>query len=222
MAPSTRVSQHSVLRHRLALLGCPANPDGYPIVPTVVPSERIVSVEEFDRVLAVATPRLRLSMLLARDAALRCGTIVKLTNNNINFEANELTGRTKRHTTYRVQMTTRLREELAYAAHLAAKDQPLLAVFNRQQMQPHASTVSHDLIKAKKVAEVSTRWGIHDLRRTSARTLYTRTGDLRKVQSLLGHTSLASTVWYLGQLGNQPTREELEPIREAYIAEKQP
>ena len=41
-------------------------------------------------------------------------------------------------------------------------------------------------------------YGTHSLRRTKASLIYKRTGNLRVVQLLLGHTKLESTVRYLG------------------------
>jgi integrase len=41
-------------------------------------------------------------------------------------------------------------------------------------------------------------YGTHSLRRTKATLIYKRTGNLRAVQLLLGHTKIESTVRYLG------------------------
>ena len=41
-------------------------------------------------------------------------------------------------------------------------------------------------------------FGTHSLRRTMATLIYRRTGNLRAVQLLLGHTKIESTVRYLG------------------------
>ena len=41
-------------------------------------------------------------------------------------------------------------------------------------------------------------FGAHSLRRTKATLIYRRTGNLRAVQLLLGHTKIESTVRYLG------------------------
>jgi integrase len=43
-----------------------------------------------------------------------------------------------------------------------------------------------------------TFYGTHSLRRTKATLIYRRTGNLRAVQLLLGHTKIESTVRYLG------------------------
>ena len=42
------------------------------------------------------------------------------------------------------------------------------------------------------------QFGTHSLRRTKATLIYRRTGNLRAVQLLLGHTKIESTVKYLG------------------------
>ena len=41
-------------------------------------------------------------------------------------------------------------------------------------------------------------YGTHSLRRTKAALIYRKTGNLRAVQLLLGHSKLESTVRYLG------------------------
>lgn len=41
-------------------------------------------------------------------------------------------------------------------------------------------------------------YGTHSLRRTKASLVYKRTGNLRAVQILLGHTKIETTVRYLG------------------------
>jgi integrase len=44
----------------------------------------------------------------------------------------------------------------------------------------------------------ATKFGTHSLRRTKAVLIYRRTGNLRAVQLLLGHSKIESTVRYLG------------------------
>lgn len=41
-------------------------------------------------------------------------------------------------------------------------------------------------------------YGTHSMRRTKAAQIYKKTGNLRAVQLLLGHTKIESTVRYLG------------------------
>jgi site-specific recombinase XerC len=42
------------------------------------------------------------------------------------------------------------------------------------------------------------QYGTHSVRRTKASQIYKKTGNIRAVQLLLGHTKLESTVRYLG------------------------
>jgi integrase len=72
---------------------------------------------------------------------------------------------------------------------------------SRVHSQPHLS--------ARQYARIVRRWiesagmdsggyGTHSLRRTKAAQIYRKTGNLRAVQLLLGHTKIESTVRYLG------------------------
>ncbi len=212
-ALSTRYNAQCRIRQILGMLGCAANAEGYEILPVVTPREVTVEDADFEAVLEVASPKLRIALLLARDAALRIATICNLKHENIHFNANEIEGKTKRNTTYRVQQTERLRQELEYAVRVGIKSETLLASFNRAHFPPTPNTLSNELWKLRGELGLHQNWSFHDLRRTAARQLYDRTKDLRKVQNLLGHTSLQSTIWYLGNNGLAPTREELEMVR---------
>ena len=48
----------------------------------------------------------------------------------------------------------------------------------------------------------------HDLRRTAAVELYERTHDIFAVQRMLGHTSIATTAWYLRAYEPQKENEK--------------
>jgi site-specific recombinase XerC len=72
---------------------------------------------------------------------------------------------------------------------------------SRLQAQPQLSTRQYARIVHAWVASVgldSTAYGTHSTRRTKAAQIYKKTGNLRAVQLLLGHTKLESTVRYLG------------------------
>ena len=72
---------------------------------------------------------------------------------------------------------------------------------SRLQAQPHLSTRQYARIVHAWVASVGldrTAYGTHSMRRTKAAQIYKKTGNLRAVQLLLGHTRLESTVRYLG------------------------
>jgi integrase len=72
---------------------------------------------------------------------------------------------------------------------------------SRFRAQPHLSTrqyarIVHAWVEAAGLD--SSAYGTHSMRRTKAAQIYKKTGNLRAVQLLLGHTKLESTVRYLG------------------------
>ena len=72
---------------------------------------------------------------------------------------------------------------------------------SRFKAQPHLSTRQYARIVHAWVESAgldSSAYGTHSMRRTKAAQIYKKTGNLRAVQLLLGHTKLESTVRYLG------------------------
>ena len=71
----------------------------------------------------------------------------------------------------------------------------------RSRNRPHLSTRQYSRIVHSWVESIgleTTMYGTHTMRRTKASQLYRKTGNLRAVQLLLGHSKLESTVRYLG------------------------
>ena len=69
------------------------------------------------------------------------------------------------------------------------------------QNQPHVTArqyarIVHGWIEGAGMD--SSAYGTHSMRRTKAAQIYRKTGNLRAVQLLLGHTKIESTVRYLG------------------------
>lgn len=72
---------------------------------------------------------------------------------------------------------------------------------SRLHKSPHISTRQYARIVRRWVGSIGldpASYGTHTMRRTKATLIYRRTKNLRAVQLLLGHTSLESTVRYLG------------------------
>jgi integrase len=72
---------------------------------------------------------------------------------------------------------------------------------SRLAKSPHLSTRQYARIVQGWVASIGLNpatYGTHSLRRTKAALIYRKTGNLRAVQLLLGHSKLESTVRYLG------------------------
>ena len=72
---------------------------------------------------------------------------------------------------------------------------------SRLYASQHLSTRQYARLVSEWVSAIGldpTRYGTHSLRRTKAALIYRKTGNLRAVQLLLGHTKVDSTVRYLG------------------------
>ena len=66
---------------------------------------------------------------------------------------------------------------------------------------PHLSTRQYSRLVHRWVDSIGLKsifYGTHSMRRTKVTQIYRKTGNLRAVQLLLGHTKLESTVRYLG------------------------
>jgi integrase len=88
-------------------------------------------------------------------------------------------------------------------AHLQATGrQPWQYLFGgRQKTDEHLSTRQYARLVDEWVAMAgldACLFGTHSLRRTKATLIYRRTGNIRAVQLLLGHSKIESTVRYLG------------------------
>jgi integrase len=72
---------------------------------------------------------------------------------------------------------------------------------SRLHASPHISIRQYARLVQRWVKSIgldSASYGTHSMRRTKAAQIYRKTGNLRAVQLLLGHTKLESTVRYLG------------------------
>jgi integrase len=72
---------------------------------------------------------------------------------------------------------------------------------SRFRERPHLSTRQYARIVHRWVEQAgldSSVYGTHSMRRTKPAQIYKKTGNLRAVQLLLGHSKLGSTVRYLG------------------------
>lgn len=108
----------------------------------------------------------------------------KKTNRPVKFELSELT-------------RSSIDEHLKYRIY---KRSPFL-FYGNSEGKRHLSTRQYArLVKlwVEMVGLSPKLFGTHSLRRTKAAIIYRKTGNLRAVQLLLGHTKIESTVRYLG------------------------
>lgn len=142
---------------------------------------------------------------LAIDSKLRACDLLALHVSDIASSGSVLTRATIRQRKtgrpVRFEITTRTRKSVGEwidAAQLSESD----CLFpSRVKQSPHLSTRQYARIVNEWVRTIGLdpgAYGTHSLRRTKATLIYRRTKNLRAVQLLLGHSSLDSTVRYLG------------------------
>lgn len=99
------------------------------------------------------------------------------------------------------ELTEQTREAVQAWIRLRSLDASDYLFPSRVHRLPHLSTRQYARIVNQWVASIGLdphKYGTHSLRRTKAAHIYRKTGNLRAVQLLLGHTKLESTIRYLG------------------------
>jgi integrase len=101
----------------------------------------------------------------------------------------------------RFEITEQTRDAIAQWIWLYGHDRENYLFPSRKDPSRHLSSRQYARLVAGWVNAIGLNpadYGTHSLRRTKAVMIYRRTGNLRAVQLLLGHTKLESTVRYLG------------------------
>lgn len=141
---------------------------------------------------------------LAIDSKLRGCDLVRLRLDDV-----VLNGRVVERATVRQRKTGRpVKFELSEHTR-SAIDQYMRILSSEFRCYLFAGRLSGSHLGTRQYARLVSRWlrsiglnpllyGTHSLRRTKAALIYRRTGNLRAVQLLLGHSKIESTVRYLG------------------------
>ncbi len=155
--------------------------------------------------LALAQVRRDLAIFnLAIDSKLRACDLVKLrvgdicSGTNIRCRATIVQKKTGRPVHFEITDQSRSSVE-AWLPTLRASGSRYLFP-SRLHASPHISTRQYARLVHRWVQSIglAALYGTHSMRRTKAAQIYRKTGNLRAVQLLLGHTKLESTVRYLG------------------------
>jgi integrase len=142
---------------------------------------------------------------LAIDSKLRCCDLVALRvsdiaqGNTIRTRAVVIQQKTGRPVQFEITEQTRNAIQ-SWISEKALQNTDYLFP-TRVRNSPHLSTRQYARIVDEWVESIgldSRKYGTHTMRRTKAALIYQKTGNLRAVQLLLGHTKLESTVRYLG------------------------
>jgi len=142
---------------------------------------------------------------LAIDSKLRGCDLVRLRVEDVaqgaQIRARALVTQQKTGAPVQFELTDQTRD--AIAAWIAAKNlKPADWLFpSRTHDHEHLTTRQYARLVDDWIGSIGlpvARYGTHSLRRTKATLIYRKTGNIRAVQLLLGHTKLDSTVRYLG------------------------
>src|SRR6202163_808073 len=156
---------------------------------------------------------------LSIDSKLRAGDLVKLRLDDIcsgakvRHRATIVQKKTGRPVQFEITEQSRSSVEAWLPMLRAAGSRYLFP--SRIHASPHISTRQYARLVHRWVENIgleSASYGTHSMRRTKAAQIYRKTGNLRAVQLLLGHTKLESTVRYLGIEVDDPldTAEQIE------------
>lgn len=196
-----------------------------PRVGSIRPRSVTASREQIDTLLAAASKTLRLMLLFCSDLAIRSGTAVRLSPEHYNSCTRELRFSTK----YDEKVALPVTEELAAIIESCDLDSdlPFITQIRRHEEPRAASRMTSTIVDPrrlrKELRDLRKKLGIekrivfHDLRRTTAVSLYKRTKDIRKAQALLGHHVLQSTFWYLDHDLEEIDVADLEAIKRPFL-----
>ena len=101
----------------------------------------------------------------------------------------------------RFELTEQTRQTVDDYIKAAGKKPGEVLFIGRRGLQRSMTTRQYARLVSEWIASIGLdprTFGTHSLRRTKATLIYRRTGNLRAVQLLLGHTKIESTVRYLG------------------------
>ena len=142
---------------------------------------------------------------LAIDSKLRACDLVKLrvedlwSGNSIRDRATIIPKKTKRPVQFEV--TEQTKTALVAWLPFVRRNGGSYLFPSRRKTSHHLSTRQYARIVHRWVSSIgldASAYRTHSMRRTKAAQIYKKTGNLRAVQILLGHTKLESTVHYLG------------------------
>jgi len=128
--------------------------------------------------------RLKIQDVYVGDRARERTTVIqKKTNRAVQFE---ITGQTRAALEAWIKSCGRSHRDYLFPSRIEARDHISIRQYAR---------LVHKWVRAAGLDSVV--YGTHSMRRTKAAQIYRKTGNIRAVQLLLGHTKLESTVRYL-------------------------
>jgi integrase/recombinase XerC len=197
----------------LATYGAP--PISLPKAKRGKPSRVVATAEETNKLLAHAEPHMRLLILLWLQRGLRFSEGLSIAPRNWNKDRHEITFIKKGGEQHTLPTSPEIE-----ALFLIAPDEGPTVTYTTalQGAHPTKPEAIRDRFNAlRKQIGINPAVTPHALRRTLAVTTYEHTHDIRAVQQILGHESLATTARYLAHVDLGKLRSlfaEMKPITE--------
>lgn len=166
--------------------------------------DRVLTREEEDCLLGVASERLRPILIVALNTGMRKGEILRLKWQDIDLENRIiLVKKTKSGEPRTLPINSRLLDELIW---LKRRNRNSQCLFMNSKTGRQLVTIRKSFDEALEAAKIQ-NLRFHDLRRTFGSRLALAGVDLNRIKELLGHESIKTTEIYL--------HAELKDIREA-------
>lgn len=180
---------------RLEASGAPTGLDSLvPRVNAPASRQRIFTPDDLAALLDAPQPAwLRCLILLCHDCAFRARTALSVSSTEYDIARRLIHTRTKQGRAVAIPVSARLAELLAIAP---ADGTPFVAGLAGVASISYAAARGH-FVALCADAGLAPGYKLHDLRRTIARTMWRANRNLQQVQSLLGHASLSTTLYYL-------------------------
>lgn len=233
---SRTVAYRRILRYLAEECGAPNLTRAVPKVQVPAPRAVTATNREREALLNASDTSLRCWLLLCSDLAMRAQTAARISPENYNEEERTITFITKFGTAQTLPVTAEIAELFARAtARMGTKaglggrnvagwiseetNTPYVALLSRLGRVTYV-TLQHKFTKLRKKLGITRQITAHDLRRTTAVKLYELTKDIRKVQALLGHRTLATTLYYLDHRNTPVAASSLELAKLNPITER--
>lgn len=218
--PTTRRSTTGAVRRYLAWLHATHNtPDVTPLIPKVREPKRApraLSRPDANLLLAAPEhPRTRCELALMVACGLRCVEVARLQVSDLDLSSGSLICRGKGGDERPVPLPAVAAQAVTEWLDLRGWHAgPLIVSLRTKRLKPVTPrTISRHVahrMAALGLHEPGDRRTAHALRHTAAADLLDHSSDLRSVQALLGHRSLATTEIYLPRAETGPMREALD------------
>jgi len=193
--------------------------------PAIRPRNIKATRAEIDLLLSAASPAMRLWILLCSDLAIRSGTAVRISPEHYDAERHELTFSSKKGSKVSLPITKEL-VEIFDSCNLCCSIPFMTQIRERTRRKAGArplgrvldtNPLRHEFKLLRQKVGIERKLVLHDLRRTAAVRLYQFTRNTRLVQTLLGHSSLSSTIWYLDNDLEPVEVLDLETIKKPFL-----